>query len=430
MRDILPCNSVTPVKTQTFDFPVQQLGKLNGENACSHYKLEGDISFYSLKPKPNLPIISEGRYTHVHKTSKSSTVYEYIVYRLGDRWVCKTYTTEEGQKPKFISNIVHRTSLVNGVYLHESVGIYRDVSDDVLASATLIRSGRRPRRFISSGVRHNQSRLSCQSLLNTIQNYYLPYRETMYDEDFADLADQCAANARYLDCNLPMLARELRNLRTSTEAFFNLFQGKLSTKTLANVYLSYKYGARLTVRDARAVLTELDNRITTRDSLKGRVHSRVSRSIQQNVGSKRTITWYYDRVLTIAYHQNPWDVAQRCFHEASNWDALFSLQNIWDFIPYSFVVDWFIDVESALVRLDNKLYWHTLHVDTVISSEKKTADLDASWFYPDAEGIITATFYDRRVSTVVPTGSPRLNPTLAFTNHVPELTALFRQRIR
>lgn len=427
----MPCNDLLPIATQTFDFPVTQLGSLGSEKACTHAKLEGTIAFKQFDRKPDFPLIAEGNYSVTTEPPKFyyRTVHDTHVYRLGDRWICKTFATREGKPTVFEGTQVYLVRPTSSGYGLNYLQVTFDATDEYLASVKLRSTANTAIRFQICGTRTRMSRHSCDALINTIRKLYLPYRETLYDEDFAALSDDCAANARYLDCNLPMLARELKNLRTSTEAFVKLFYGKIDTKFLANAYLSSKYGARLTIRDARTVLTELDNRIG-QQNLAGKVHSRTSRVINVGVGTNRNVSWHYDRVLTIAYHQNPWDVAQRCFHEAANWDALFSLQNIWDFIPYSFVVDWFLDVESALVRLDNKAYWHTLHVDTVVSSEKKTADLDASWFYPDAEGTITATFYDRRVSTIVPTGSPRLNPTLEFTNHVPELTALFRQRMR
>lgn len=431
LQGYLPCNELLPVATQTFDFPVTQLGSIGNEKACTHAKLEGIVSFKKFDRKPEYPLIAEGNYSVTTEPPqyRERVVYDTHIYRLGERWVCKTYATREGKPAVFNKTFVYLVVPYGNSYRLSYLRVTFDADDDYLSTVHLDRTTNSVCRFTTSGTGARLSRSSCSALLNVIRKLYLPYRETLYDEDFAQLSDDCAANARYLDCNLPMLARELKNLRASTEAFVELFYGKINTKMLANVYLSSKYGARLTVRDARTVLTELDNRIGQQE-LAGKVHSRTSRVINVGVGTNRNVSWQYERVLTIAYHQNPWDVAQRCFHEAANWDALFSLQNIWDFIPYSFVIDWFLDVESALVRLDNQAYWHTLHVDTVVSSEKKTADLDASWFYPDAEGIITATFYDRKVSTIVPTGSPRLNPTLEFTNHVPELTALFRQRIR
>lgn len=430
----LPCNDPCPIGTQTFDFPVTQLGGLNGENSCYHEKLEGTIKIRHFSQPLSLPVIYDGStFSVVTEPPKyyNTTIHRTVVYKLSNRYILKTKATKKGSTNEYFeTTMVYLPSMSNGYYRLQGAQVTYDADDDTLASMPLRWYTNTPTHFTISESGKRSYRRVKDAILHTISKYYYPYKDNSESEDFAMLSDDCALNARYVDCNLPMLVRELTRLRTDTEAFVKLLASHKDTKWLSNVFLSSKYGARLTVRDARLVLDELYDQLIPKVNLADRVHSRTQRGVECRVGENRSIQWSVERVLTIDYHQNPWDVAQRCFTEAANWDAIFSLKNIWDFIPYSFVVDWFLDVEGALVRLDNQAYWHCLHVDTVISSQKKTADIDASWLLPDAEGTITATFYERKVSDLVPTGSPRFTPSLDFIHHVPELSALFRQRIK
>lgn len=114
-----------------------------------------------------------------------------------------------------------------------------------------------------------------------------------------------------------------------------------------------------------------------------------------------------------------------------NWDLALSLDNVWDLIPYSFVVDWFVPLGDYLSQIDASVYYSTLPIIDVIYSIKDTV------YLPDAlvEAYSTATSgnvwyckYMRSLSYDLPPILPHFSGAPEFHNFK-EFTALLVQRL-
>lgn len=251
-------------------------------------------------------------------------------------------------------------------------------------------------------------------------------------EIFGTLNDECASQARYVDCNTPMLIRELSRLKKDTTALVQLLRGKISHKTIASLFLSQKYGARLTVRDARLIMDKVTDHLCglIPDPDVFRVHSRKHMTLPKP-GEVFLTDFEVDVVSTIWYKPRPQWTLDRSLYQLAQWDLLPTLQNVWDFVPYSFVVDWFLDVEGALASLDNRFQWQLCQVlENVESKHYETFVSGTTVFGTGVSGDLRFTVYNRKVQDQLTARQFHFTPSLTNpTHHVAELGALIAQKV-
>lgn len=86
-----------------------------------------------------------------------------------------------------------------------------------------------------------------------------------------------------------------------------------------------------------------------------------------------------------------------------------SIDNLWDLVPYSFVVDWFINVGDMLESLDDRFRISTLPIVYATTSSKLgiTPNFGETLMELGYHGDVQITYYDRNVSMKCPT--PPLN---------------------
>lgn len=173
-------------------------------------------------------------------------------------------------------------------------------------------------------------------------------------KDFGRAVAQALADIKYVDINSIAYLKEAVEAMKSGQLIAELdplkdFVTSPSLKNLANLTLSYSYGTRLTVADT----VEIEEGVKKLyDSLRyllddtSTVKGWASQSFPDNFLK-------IERLLTanVYYHQQQAPVRKLM-------DALYkadlepSLGNIYDLIPYSFVVDWFVNVGDILESID------------------------------------------------------------------------------
>lgn len=274
---------------------------------------------------------------------------------------------------------------------------------------------------ISESVFRDAVRSTCLTLSARV-----PYINRQ--EVFGSLNDDIASQAVYVDCNTPILLREFLHLKQDTEALARLLTGKIDTKALADLYLSTKYGARLTIHDANVIMDKVTDHlvglIPQQDIY--RAHSRDSFTCP---GSGIFSDWQVECVSTVWYRPRPQWTLDRSLSNLIKWDLGPSLQNVWDFIPYTFVVDWFLDVEGALKSLDNQALWALNEVLECTETTKFKTSVDASIIDSRLSGTLTYTVYDRVVRPTLTYRQFHFTPSINGFKHVAELSALIRQRV-
>lgn len=216
---------------------------------------------------------------------------------------------------------------------------------------------------------------------------------------YGDLVRRCANDARVIPTNSIELAMELRVIVESLKAALGLATGNVNVKNFASAWLSYKYGLRLTVAGLKTVSDGLTKKIREIDSRKAR-----SRAMERVVARRTSVTKGGDLMIDFNYKITYLTCSNDVRDSLRRWfdSGLFpSLTNTWDLIPLSFVLDWFLKVESYLDSIDANTYWSTYQILGSIYTKKETFR-DVGWVFSNPDwslsGDISLVYYDRRFS--------------------------------
>lgn len=214
---------------------------------------------------------------------------------------------------------------------------------------------------------------------------------------------------------LPALAKQLANT-----------VGKLTKvskvpKAVAGAYLAFKYGVETFVRDTATIYENTRDGLPDVSSDITKLRARSPWRSSRGRLSGRPVLWCEQHNLTI-FRQRTTDPVYRLL------DVLYQYGNpinttIWDFVPFSFVVDWFVHANEYTQYLDDDGLLKRTTFDTALGSQSLFCTMP--WVYrisvPLADGrtvafggTVTSTKYIRRVLSRLPSlrfqnpGSPEL----------------------
>jgi len=256
-------------------------------------------------------------------------------------------------------------------------------------------------------------------------------RGTLFKEDlnpvWGDIVSDCYSQVQLWSGNMLSYARDLTVVVKSAKELLSIGESLVGSKdlskvakSLADLFLSFKYGWYLSAKDTIS-LVQVDY---DRQYPNGRC--------------KRSSSYTYIRngvpvIARCAVYCRPYS---NYVHKLAGFckalDMDFTLENLWDLVPYSFVVDWFLGIGSVLKRLDQIsqlddydifLTGKSLKTAIVAGSDKILSS--RSWFGP-----VTAKFYKRVYQTtpITPTLVSYRQPNQKF-DHWLESTALVVQRL-
>lgn len=186
---------------------------------------------------------------------------------------------------------------------------------------------------------------------------------------------------------------------------------KMILAGIAGTYLSIHYGFKLFALDTEELLE------ATLSSTDGTVRHLNSHE------SYFRYNWDADRRYTIAFDKSPIIGTMREF--LAKYDLLFNSHNAWDLVPYSFVVDWFTDLESALTSLDTYgQIRRDFQVAATIGTTRATKNVECNTDY--CHGSVEVEYFNRFVShdIVTPDIWAAADPGGFSKKHLVEGTAL------
>ena len=220
-------------------------------------------------------------------------------------------------------------------------------------------------------------------------------------EIFGDLCRRCAIDSVALERNNIEFFSELPYIIDGFKDVYKLLKGKADIKAVAQLYLSYKYGARLTVADFFDNINDLRRRLeTVNHSFKWSRAREVIPSPHVPILCKGCVDIYNYKV-----YYNPYDRGLKSIvSEIWNYGMFPTLQNSWDLIPLSFVVDWFTDISDRLSVYDATTRFATLDIISSVSSYKRIySGVDPRVIYPWVKatiiGDVNITSYSRHFDT-------------------------------
>lgn len=207
--------------------------------------------------------------------------------------------------------------------------------------------------------------------------------------------------------------------------------GSKSTKEIlrnsASTYLSGRYGLSLTVADTKKLVAAIAREASALYKL------RVARSSFTYVSPTNNPTFGSD--LTVEEHfkcvYDPCGTGLR--DQLSNlyrWDAALTLENTWDLIPFSFVLDWFVPIGDYLNQYDDSILARTLPIKDVLCSTKYTVSIPSRSLaqFHNCYGYITCSEYVRSIRSTLPPIIPSYSGGKGFHNTL-EFGAIIIQQL-
>lgn len=222
---------------------------------------------------------------------------------------------------------------------------------------------------------------------------------------WGELAADAYNSVPFFSSNGIAYTNDLINLKKSASTTLSLIKslgttGKAASK-IASLFLSYYYGWRLFVKDTQELYGSIGKRSNSSNYF-NRATSQRSWSAH-GANYLATFQCYYNRYA----HASSLD------QFVLDNDLALTPENLWDLVPFSFVVDWFTGIGGALEDASN--YYTFVQKHEVLCtgrSIKATRSIDAGKLHNGWCGTLTCSYY-RRLYT-----SGAYNPTFHFSNSV------------
>lgn len=238
--------------------------------------------------------------------------------------------------------------------------------------------------------------------------------------DYGDLVMDASQQVNATGINTLAFLRDIRRPWELIPKLKNL----RSLKVMADNYLTVRYGILPTISDLRSIFGAFKKVIPNRD-----------RFGDENFYASHRVSEVIDKI-TIEVEQH---VKLSVGKEDNAFDALFTglervglfpnLENIWDLIPYTFVIDWFVNVGEFLERVDTHQRLLRFNVSLVTMSRKQTVTATVT---PTREepihGTLSLVRYHRWVTIKPPAPPLSLQPSHQGANHWLDASALIVQR--
>jgi hypothetical protein len=241
-----------------------------------------------------------------------------------------------------------------------------------------------------------------------------------------DLVTDCIKDLKQLDINTVTAVQGLVNCWKDIKSLIASANGHVSAKWLTSVYLQMKYGFSNTVRDAIDImkyLREESKRLLSKYSNRQITHASGGMQIPYDGVGFYFLDGYEVTTLTVCCSTMDHGLAQVC-RAAMDIDVFPELGNIWDVIPFSFVVDWFVPFGDLFDAIDANTYKSTLSVHyCTISQNYVFHGANVGEWLPNLGGTFQGTadvrLYSRQVTHSIPSPSLELHTPTGFTQWIP-----------
>ena len=262
-------------------------------------------------------------------------------------------------------------------------------------------------------------------ILGRLSRIHPGYRDR---DIFGDLCRRCANDAQLLDLNGIEYLADIRSFTSDLKSLLSLLKGKATLKSAAKLFLTYKYGMKLTVTDTISIFQSIPRHLesTSHDF-------RWARAAESTIGqSCSDVAWtrvdnYHYKVYYEPYDSGLVNLVDQLWSV-----GLFpSLQNSWDLIPLSFVVDWFTQISERLSAYDASTFWSCNKVLGGLGSRKTIfGGVQGDVIFPslsNSAGVATVTEYARFGTDTIVTPTFFNDAPRDFKNYA-EATALLIAR--
>lgn len=222
---------------------------------------------------------------------------------------------------------------------------------------------------------------------------------------WGELASDAYSSVPFFKSNGIAYSQDLINLKKSAKSTIDTIasfgsKGRLAAKA-ANLFLSFYYGWRLMISDTQELVDAYQKAASLRSNLCKATSQRSW--VTHGASYVATFQCFYDR----------YSKASGLDRFILDNDLALTPENLWDLVPFSFVVDWFTGIGNILEDASN--YYNMVQKHNVVCSGRSikatrrisARDLCAPWV-----GEILISYYDRWYT------KGALSPTFHFSNSV------------
>lgn len=287
-----------------------------------------------------------------------------------------------------------------------------------LTTKTEAVSGGYPRELIKSSLSIATARREIDALC-----WKLLFSKFEYElEHYGVLAERASKQVNANQVNMIAFVLDLKNPRAMIPKLKRL--SKL--KDIADGYLSVNYGLLPTIDDLKSIFEAFQRSRPYLDKNGFKTYNAVYTTSASNKLADLDVT---QRIkLAIA---NTDEGISSLASSIDNIGFLPTFENLWDLIPYSFVIDWFVNIGDILEKVDSGLRLARLPIKYVTTSLKLTTTLKElpETFTKGLHGSLSMVQYSRGTSDKCPVPPiPSLGADISAHQHVLEGSALIIQR--
>lgn len=202
-------------------------------------------------------------------------------------------------------------------------------------------------------------------LYKSVYNDLIYHRQHPSNLIFSDLVRRATDDASFTKINsiefLKDLPEVLGELKTAKELVVN---HKINMKDVAGLFLSVKYGTKLTVADTKEYLR--DSERSLKRAVKKTLSARAREVIRERSGGLLITSTYNMKI----YYKAHDEIVNKTMNTMLSCGIFPSPGNVWAIVPYSFVLDWAVPISSYLDAYDAKTFWATCIVTGEVMSDK------------------------------------------------------------
>lgn len=186
------------------------------------------------------------------------------------------------------------------------------------------------------------------------------------------------------------------------------FASLAKPKSWAQVYLWFHYGVSPTISDVSKLIDAIKSnwQYTFGDIARQFAYCHVKYGTSYDrTGKVRDdkVTYKCNARVSLRPKPQATNYLEVLFYVAKAFNVELSAANIWELIPYSFVVDWFVNTSTYMRWADYSSYPTYYSVDNILLSHKRTMDVPASRYVPGDTGNLSLTAYQREIHYSFPT---------------------------
>lgn len=249
-------------------------------------------------------------------------------------------------------------------------------------------------------------------------NYDTLFPEKDRNPNWKEIAGNAYQSLGMADINGVANISELLEMGSTVASFAKTLQDLPSTKVkgAASAWLAVHFGFKLTILDAVELNEVMEKYVNKRSNL-SKIQAAATH-ISNGIAYNCRYQVFYDEFANVR------SILERLLTIA---DAYPTLENSWDMVPWSFVIDWFLNLGDILQSLD--VYANLRQKHDVICcgrSIKARSQIPHTCLgIPDGHGVCYATYYRRayQKNLILPSLVPSV--TINPFNHLIEAAALY-----